>query len=655
VIEEDVFGDNHVGVSSRKDINKNMLQKQTSRSVLLNAHTTSMDEAIQMATEGKVTNKNAWDVKIIEGMHDACAQFMAEEGDAYYQFTRAAHLVESGAKVWAHRVENTHLMTTQVYRRLMRMDNKEDEAEGEGGEDGAKNGEGPDGEGRSTSNLSQSENPERAKRKLERTLADTNEELCLKASDERHFDVDPLFRATSRKFDSGHASGLLLNNTRIGPRCNVMLGCDHTVSKEEGDPHAAGGDEHNVEPQPASAAIVEVEATECAQPPLMMAEAEIFPSSDDDDLDADGGPSMAVAEEDSGKPLTAQDVAAADALLEGTMEMDRVDRYFHEQANLPPSPTEDIIPLRRAEDVLRSGPALEEIRKASATDTGGPDDAAPKRRKTGQKVVRFAEENVLEQWIAKDETIKQGKTHTAAVTPLGREWLLAESRFETAQFTDYRRAQTTATAKGFISAYEDESLPPYLRSLDPIKTFMQPFCTTQPHWNFFEKRHKGPERQQVVDEGPIMPIIDDIAEVSSDDEMVGNHGGLDDPFSALLPGAQGEAMELIDAPVEVATVLKVQSVTKPSVVDVIGLRKCMWKHTEEQQAQQLKAPSQTQTPIPFSNIMKSMIDKREIAKISKDGTLSTAFFYFSLLFLANEHGLKLQQTDDMSDVMISYD
>ena len=116
--------------------------------------------------------------------HPANEQYMNEgEGDAYFQFTRAAHIVESGAKVWAHRVENTHLMTSQVYRRLMRMDNKDDVEEAEAGAD-KENQEGS----RSASNVSDgTEGGNANKRKTERTLADTNDELCVKASDEKHF------------------------------------------------------------------------------------------------------------------------------------------------------------------------------------------------------------------------------------------------------------------------------------------------------------------------------------------------------------------------------------------------------------------------------------------------------------------------------------
>ena len=199
------------------------------RAKVLNVDHKALDDAILMASEGKVTNKNAWDIPIIEGMTDTVEAYMETEGDAYAQFTKAASLVESGAKVWAHRVENTLQMTTQVQQRLMRCDTKNDADDMQRSQDTKEESESSTQRGASA--RTQEEISRKRKPADFRTLASSNEEICVKHTDEKHYEVDPLFRATSRKFDQGHASGLLLNHARLGPHCNLMMGCENVVEE----------------------------------------------------------------------------------------------------------------------------------------------------------------------------------------------------------------------------------------------------------------------------------------------------------------------------------------------------------------------------------------------------------------------------------------
>eukprot|EP00759_Apiculatamorpha_spiralis_P045043 PhF_6_TR41817/c2_g1_i1/m.63428 len=84
-----------------------------------------MEDAVLMASEGKISTKNAWDVKVIEGMEDTVANSLTDAAvDEYLTFTRMANVVESGAKVWTHRVDNTYQLSLQMVRRVLRTETK---------------------------------------------------------------------------------------------------------------------------------------------------------------------------------------------------------------------------------------------------------------------------------------------------------------------------------------------------------------------------------------------------------------------------------------------------------------------------------------------------------------------------------------------------
>lgn len=201
-----------------------------------------VEEALQMTTHNKVTAKNAWAVQLIEGMQASVGQALSDQEDQYAQFTRAAHLVEGGAKVWTQRVESTYLLSTQMVKRLLRNDtrNDDDDADNEDGDN------------------PQPTQQRRKRKPLERTVADKAEEINLEGlpqliafnSGEATAAADAasiasrdvgqkgamaahgaLFRAVTEKFDQGHAQGLLLNNAAIGSVGNLVLDRDFAADK----------------------------------------------------------------------------------------------------------------------------------------------------------------------------------------------------------------------------------------------------------------------------------------------------------------------------------------------------------------------------------------------------------------------------------------
>lgn len=227
-----------------------------SRRVILTSE--AVEQMLQMTNEGKITTKNAWDLKLLEGIHESVSSAFRLEGDASSlggtpalatpaaattagegsnstedsQFSRVANLVEGGAKIWTQRVEQTCAMSNHIVRRLMRSDGgkADDEGDAENGGEGGGNGEG----GAEGDEAARRAAERRMKKRTERTVAETNSEIDLDAASKsaaalQGSGVGAQFRAITEKFEQGHAQGLLLNNTPLGSRGNLILDVDYSA------------------------------------------------------------------------------------------------------------------------------------------------------------------------------------------------------------------------------------------------------------------------------------------------------------------------------------------------------------------------------------------------------------------------------------------
>lgn len=189
------------------------------------------EEALQLTNEGKITTKNAWNIKLLEGIHDSVSNALASTSEDVSQFTKCANLVEGGAKIWTQRVEHTCAWSNQIVRRLHRTDGKDEPLDGEGGNEGG------DGNGGATQAQT------RRNKKKERTVAECLSEINLDAKAKaltllQSGTVSPQFRAITEKFEQGNAQGLLLNNAPLGSMGNLILDVDYSrsnVSEKDGD------------------------------------------------------------------------------------------------------------------------------------------------------------------------------------------------------------------------------------------------------------------------------------------------------------------------------------------------------------------------------------------------------------------------------------
>ncbi|KAH9586656.1 Condensin complex subunit 2/barren [Trypanosoma melophagium] len=150
-------------------------------------------------------------------------------------------------------------------------------------------------------------------------------------------------------------------------------------------------------------------------------------------------------------------------------------------------------------------------------------------------------------------------------------------------------------------------------------------------------------------------------------------------------GGSGNMDELAGMePLMLAKVLQAPQAVLPSQVDVVKLRQAMWSSVSnaiesnptiqeqqkedqsQKQQQQLSssrrkrgreeethkdAAGEGSEELPrFSEIILPILP--QISGISATGTLSPAFFFFSILFLANEHGVLLESVPELDDLVV---
>ena len=411
-------------------------------------------------------------------------------------------------------------------------------------------------------------------------------------------------------------------------------------------------------------------------------------------------------------------------LLDGTLELNRVDSWLTSHGRRSGSYMDpagggaasglgeedpDFIPMQSGADsvLLRSGSALDEIRKAAAVTVG--EDTRPgafaganeteETRVPGKgvkrkKSVRFAVDETSETWSTTGEWNVKVRCHNhphASLTILGKEWLTqGKDGMPPEDFKDDDKASCLALARGLCHSLEDSSMPQFLQCTFDARSFLQPFCCTEPHWNWMEQhaqKYEGGRGMDLrrhrelsvsgdsIEDNVGLPIPDDMEDLSSDIPENEDYPDAEDTAFGVTDLETGMAdispeqrrRTILEDPSTISSVLLDHAITKPSLVDVGKLRRVMWDHVklvnqnfelESKSDMPMEATSHNtkdmavENGVPLSSIMLSMIERGEVSKISKDGSLSPAFFYFSLLFLANEHQLELSQTSDLSDVYV---
>jgi hypothetical protein len=215
-----------------------------------------------------------------------------------------------------------------------------------------------------------------------------------------------------------------------------------------------------------------------------------------------------------------------------------------------------------------------------------------------------------------------------------------------------------------------------------VEDFFQHFGASEAHWNILKKTVRAIDANAAGGGIKALPVLDADQGGAFDED---DYGGEPDDHSddgGFWPGLQqteaapdlpeldaddDAGIDLIPEP-EQMKALKVQTATAPTMVDVVKLRSAMWHRTSALARRRGVAPSAEQLSavaapahVPtgrtmFSDVITAMLP--DVPQIARDGSLSPAFFFFSLLFLANEHGLDLRQVvgdEELQRALVGHD
>ncbi|EGC39817.1 hypothetical protein DICPUDRAFT_96447 [Dictyostelium purpureum] len=185
---------------------------------------------IKMSTENKITQKNSWDIPLIDHIKDVVETQKQLDSDTT-NFQAASCVLDASIKIYSCRVDSVHVNTIKVLGGLSRAGGKEFRDD-----DNDKVGEGND---------KGSDKEEKVKKKRKKsgvnTLEDNLDNITVKKF-ELKCTVDPLFSKTTAAFDEGGAKGLLLNNLSIYGDCKLVfdsndaihdIGDDNQVPQQE--------------------------------------------------------------------------------------------------------------------------------------------------------------------------------------------------------------------------------------------------------------------------------------------------------------------------------------------------------------------------------------------------------------------------------------
>ncbi|GBG78147.1 hypothetical protein CBR_g26183 [Chara braunii] len=162
---------------------------------------------IKLASENKITQKNTWDLQLIDHISDIVKSEVDDQNQTNFQ--KASCTLDAGVKIYSCRVDSYH---SEAFKVLGSLSSTAAEPRADGDKDGELAGAGDE-------NGEEDDRGERARPGKRVSGPSTTLESTLDALNVKRFDatlaVDPLFHQTSAQFDEGGAKGLLLNNLSV--------------------------------------------------------------------------------------------------------------------------------------------------------------------------------------------------------------------------------------------------------------------------------------------------------------------------------------------------------------------------------------------------------------------------------------------------------
>lgn len=217
-------GDNSTSTNNSKRPTFSSIANQIRGKQLSNEELSELySSCIKLSTEGKINQKNTWDLNLIDYIPDVLGA-QTDTSNEITNFQAASVTLDASVKIYSHRVDSVHKTTFQVLGGLSRSERLPEEDEEDKSD---------------STDLEEKKEPleeENMKKKTRKvstntvTLESNIENLNLQKFD-LAFNVDPLFKKTSASFDEGGAKGLLLNHLSVFDNCELVFDSADVIDK----------------------------------------------------------------------------------------------------------------------------------------------------------------------------------------------------------------------------------------------------------------------------------------------------------------------------------------------------------------------------------------------------------------------------------------
>jgi condensin complex subunit 2 len=175
-------------------------------------------DCIKLANENKITQKNAWNMNLLDHIRGLAA---GSETD----FVTAGCTLDAAGKIYSCRVDSAHTETFRVVTGWSRTTQpQEGEKDDQAAEDDKEGNS--DAENEADDDEGKSKKKERKKAACSTTLEANPDNLIQKKVEAEHA-PDPLFQRMCQAFDEGGARGMLLNQLAVAQGCRLLI--DSTI------------------------------------------------------------------------------------------------------------------------------------------------------------------------------------------------------------------------------------------------------------------------------------------------------------------------------------------------------------------------------------------------------------------------------------------
>jgi condensin complex subunit 2 len=672
-----------MGKSRRKSFGRPLAPGKSPNKDYLKGLTDMCSNIIKMSSENKISQKNTWELPLIDMMGDYVENSSSDkssEAVSTVNFQRASCTLDASVKIYSFRVDDTHTSSYKVLENLNRTDNKPERS--------------------ADDDLSGKTKKEGASKKfcVAETLETNVKNLDMKSVD-MDFDVDPLFHKMSQTFDEGGAKGMLLNHLCMYDGCDIAFDSSEQVFGISGPrAEAASATSSPIEETIDTFSFVpklqalqnSIQKMEMCPPleRLYATRREDRVSSgvtasndddDDDDYDDDGDAGMEFAEaldldnldaEGSGMAEGSEEACEEEQRLQQSLEGDDDFDGSTEAAGSCASSSRSSHQQPLLEDVMLSGNHLEEASEFSFWN--------PKLMKgwAGNSHWKFAKPKNLKLAAVEGGQAgpsagkKAAKSKKVAFTINFTEEAVEETEFATPPRSAASLEQSKAAVTKGINAASGLLLP--------IDLHYNVACLTQlfskPHV-YLRTRSGGGEASNSSVEGDFTVATNERM-LNSDGDFGGADGGYDDGDDGDdgdygdygMDGDANGIFGMAQAAHKVEKInIKYETVAKK--VDVKKLKSSLWTYLDEKEVGVKKEGSsggedeedeeveEAKEAKETKEEPKEVSCSQTIADLSSTvpGNVTVPFYFICLLHLANEKGLELTGMDDLSDFTIRDD